>query len=159
MGARGGINNPYGGGGGVNTAPRGGYAGGAIDQPYGGWNYGGDARMGELPPNVTPEQAYGDLMRDIGRLRAQVGDDKDLNREYQDLVRRAQQLDPRHMTNDPQLGSVIGAQAMNQLDEIELVLRKKLAAADGSVRSTSPRNTPPGYADQVAEYYKRLSKQ
>ena len=36
---------------------------------------------------------------------------------------------------------------------------KKLEASDGSVRSVSPRNTPPGYADAVAEYYKRLSKQ
>ena len=115
--------------------------------------------MGELPPNMTPEQAYSDLMRDIGRLRGAVTDDKDLTREYQDLVRRAQELDPRHMSNDPQLGSVIGAQALSEIDEVELVLRKKLAQGDGSVRSTSPRNTPPGYADAVAEYYKRLSKQ
>jgi hypothetical protein len=114
--------------------------------------------MGQLPPNVTPEQAYGDLMRDIGRLRASVADDKDLNREYQDLVRRAQELDPRHMNNDPQLGSVIGAQALSQIDELELVLRRKLASSDGSVRSTSPRNIPPGYAEAVAEYTKRLSK-
>jgi len=35
-------------------------------------------------------------MRDIGRLRSAVVDDKDLQREYQDLVRRAQELDPRH---------------------------------------------------------------
>ena len=104
------------------------------------------------PPNVTPEQAYSDLMRDIGRLRGAVIDDKDLNREYQDLVRRAQELDPRHMTNDPQLGSVIGAQALSEIDELELVLRKKLAAGDGSVRSTSPRNIPPGYDAAVAEY-------
>ena len=115
--------------------------------------------MGALPPNVTPEQAYSDLMRDIGRLRNAVIDDKDLNREYQDLVRRAQELDPRHMNNDPQLGAVIGAQALSEIDELELVLRKKLAASDGSVRSTSPRNIPPGYDAAVAEYTKRLSKQ
>jgi hypothetical protein len=115
--------------------------------------------MGELPPNVTPEQAYSDLMRDIGRLRGAVGDDKDLNREYQDLVKRAQQLDPRHMNNDPQLGAVIGAQALQEVDELELVLRRKLATGDGSVRSTSPRNIPPGYDAAVAEYTKRLSQQ
>jgi len=144
----------------VNNSPRTGNAGTYSDQPFGAWNYGGgDTRMGVLPPNVTPEQAYSDLMRDIGRLRNAVIDDKDLNREYQDLVRRAQELDPRHMTNDPQLGSVIGAQALSEIDELELVLRKKLAAGDGSVRSTSPRNIPPGYDAAVAEYTKRLSKQ
>ena len=144
----------------MNNGPRGGYAGGYGDQPFDATNFGGgDTRMGELPPNVTPEQAYSDLMRDIGRLRNAVADDKDLNREYQDLVRRAQDLDPRHMNNDPQLGAVIGAQALSEIDELELVLRKKLAAGDGSVRSTSPRNIPPGYADAVAEYTKRLSKQ
>jgi len=144
----------------VNNSPRTGNAGTYSDQPFGAWNYGGgDTRMGVLPPNVTPEQAYSDLMRDIGRLRNAVIDDKDLNREYQDLVRRAQELDPRHMTNDPQLGAVIGAQALSEIDELELVLRKKLAAGDGSVRSTSPRNIPPGYDAAVAEYTKRLSKQ
>ena len=151
---------PYGGGYGVNTGPRAGYAGGYTDQPFDATNFGGaDTRMGALPQGVTPEQAYSDLMRDIGRLRPSIADDKDLNREYQDLVKRAQELDPRHMTNDPQLGSVIGAQALSEIDELELVLRKKLAASDGSVRSTSPRNIPPGYDQAVAEYTKRLSKQ
>ena len=144
----------------MNTAPRTGYAGGYSDQPFGATNFGGgDTRMGVLPPNATPEQIYSDLMRDIGRLRGSVIDDKDLNREYQDLIRRAQDLDPRHMNNDSQLGSVIGAQALSQIDELKLVLRKKLAQGDGSVRSTSPRTIPPGYSDAVAEYYKRLSRE
>ncbi len=155
--AQAGSINPNGGGQGVNSAPRTGNIGGYAGEPFGAWNYGGgvDPRMGQLPP----EQVYNDLMRDIGRLRSQVIDDKDLNREYQDLIRRAEQLDPRHMNNDPQLSSVIGAQALSEIDELELVLRKKLAAGDGSVRSTSPRNIPPGYDAAVAEYTKRLSRQ
>ncbi len=143
----------------MNSGPRGGYAGGYGDQPFDATNFGGDPRMGTLPPNVTPEAAYNDMMRDIGRLRNAIGDDKDLAREFQDLMRRAQELDPRHMNNEGQLGEVIGAQALSEIDQVELVLRRKLAQSDGSVRSTSPRNTPPGYADSVAEYYKRLSKQ
>ncbi len=99
-------------------------------------------------------------MRDIGRLRSPVTDDKDLAREFQDLMRRAQELDPRHMNNERRSwAQMIGAQALSEIDEVELVLRRKLAASDGSVRSTSPRNIPPGYADSVAEYTKRLSKQ
>ena len=144
----------------MNTAPRNSnYAGGYAGDPFGATNFGGaDPRIGALPP-ASPEQTYNDLMRDIGRLRNTVTDDKDLAREFQDLVRRAQELDPRHMNNDPQLGAVIGAQALSEIDEVELVLRRKLEAGDGSVRSTNPRNIPPGYADSVAEYTKRLSKQ
>jgi len=98
-------------------------------------------------------------MRDIGRLRGEVSDDKDLAREYQDLLRRAQEMDPRKMGNDTRLNAVINGQALSEIDEVELMLRKKLEANQGSVRSTNPRNTPPGYADAVAEYYKRLSRQ
>lgn len=156
LGPRGGNVNPYGGGQGVNTAPRSGNAGGYAGEPYGAWNYGGvDPRMGQLPP----EQVYSDLMRDLSSLRGKIADDKDLSREYQDLIRRAQELNPGHSNNEPQLSSVIGAQALSEIDELELVLRKKLAAADGAVRSTSPRNIPPGYDAAVAEYTKRLSKQ
>jgi hypothetical protein len=120
----------------------------------------------DLPTGQTPQQtaaqneaAYGELMRDLARLRPSVSDDKDAARQYQELVRQAQQLDPKRQATNGQLDDVIGGQLTNAIDEVELVLRRKLDANDGSVRSANPRNTPPGYADAVAEYYKRLSKQ
>jgi hypothetical protein len=48
---------------------------------------------------------------------------------------------------------------MPAIDQMELLLRRKLGANDGSIRSVNPRNIPPGYAAAVAEYTKRLSKQ
>ena len=115
-------------------------------------------------PQYTPtpgqaEAAYGELQRDLQRLRGAVADDKDAAREYQQLVRQAQELDPRKWASNPQLADVINGQILQAVDQIELVLRRKLDANDSSVRSANPRNTPPGYADAVAEYYKRLSKQ
>lgn len=97
-------------------------------------------------------------MRELQRLRSTLGNDKDLTGQYQDLVKQAQQLDPKRVGNDPQLSAVINGQVMTAIDEVELLLRRKINANDGSVRSASPRNAPPGYADAVAEYYKRLSK-
>ena len=88
-----------------------------------------------------------------------MADDKDLAREYQDLLRRAQEMDPRKWNNDPRLNAVINGQALSEIDEVELMLRKKLDANQSSVRATTPRTTAPGYADAVAEYYKRLSRQ
>ena len=153
---------PNGGGYGVNSGPRGGAWDGRGSwggQWWDGTNTGAawDGNTQDKPQN--PEQAYSDLMRDLNRLRGAVSDDKDLTREYLDLAQRAQQLDPKHWNNQGQLDSVIGSQVMGSVDQIELLLRRKLTGSDGSVRSANPRNTPPGYADAVAEYYKRLSKQ
>jgi hypothetical protein len=153
---------PNGGGGGLNAGARGGAwdgRGAWGGQWWDGTNTGAawDGNNQDKPQN--PEQAYNDMMRDINRLRGAVADDKDLTREYLDLAQRAQQLDPKHWNNQGQLDSVVGSQVMSAVDQIELILRRKLTANDGSVRSANPRNTPPGHADAVAEYYKRLSKQ
>jgi len=147
MGARA-NGGPNGGGYGYADGPRN-YGGGPINEQW---------RPGDPTTRQSPEAAYSDLMRDIGRLRNQVSDDKDVSRELQDLTKRAQDLDPRHWNNDAQLGAVINAQALSEIDELELVLRRKLQATESSVRSTSPRNVAPGYADAVAEYNRRLSK-
>ena len=151
-----------------NGGQNGGAFGGNIGQIGPGWQ--GDGRRidgSNFDPQsardtTTPaqaEQAYNDLMRDLSRLRASTGDDKDLAREYQQLVKQAQQLDPKKWGNNAQLSEVINGQILTAIDQMELLLRRKLDANDGSVRSANPRNTPPGYANAVAEYYKRLSKQ
>ena len=165
-----------GGGNGRNLAggPRGGSqsgpgynAGGQLIGP--GWqgdNRGiGQPNAGDLqtgPVNPSPAQseaAYGELMRDLARLRGAVADDKDAAKEYSELVKQAQQLDPKRWATNGQLTDTINGQMANAIDEVELLIRRKLDANDGSVRSPNPRNTPPGYANAVAEYYKRLSKQ
>jgi hypothetical protein len=126
-----------------------------IDQPIAG-----DLPNGQVAPGPAQAEAvYGDLMRDLSRLRASVADDKDAAREYNELVRQAQQLDPKRWATNGQLSEVIGSQLANAIDEVELLLRRKIEANDGSVRSTSPRNTPPGYADAFSKYTKSLSKQ
>jgi len=158
-GARGSA-DPNGGGGGINGGDRNGNPGTVGSYgPYNATNFGGPDQPPAFQTPQAAEAAYNDLMRDIGRLRGEVSDDKDLAREYQDLLRRAQEMDPRKMGNDTRLNAVINGQALSEIDEVELMLRKKLEANQGSVRSTNPRNTPPGYADAVAEYYKRLSRQ
>jgi hypothetical protein len=91
-------------------------------------------------------------------MRPNIGNDRDLAREYQQLLERARQLDPSRWATTPQLAEVINNQVLSEIDEVELMLRRKAQANDGSVRGTNPRNSPPGYADAVAEYYRKLSK-
>ena len=105
------------------------------------------------------EGAFRDVVRGLDRLRAAAGNDQELQREIQDLERRAMQLDPKHRTNDPRLQGIIQAQVLTGVEQIELMLRKKLDSTRNSIRSNHPANMPPGYSQAVAEYYKRLSKQ
>jgi hypothetical protein len=145
-----------------------GWNGGALEGP-GAWGderrldyLGGpiDPRSGSAIP--TPAQAqveYQNLMRDLGRLRTELSNDRDLARQYQELLRRAEQLDPSRWATSPQLAEVINGQVLSAIDEVELMLRRKAQANDGSVRGANPRNPPPGYADAVAKYYENLSKQ
>jgi hypothetical protein len=99
------------------------------------------------------------MMRDLGRLRGSVSDDKDLSREYQQLVKQAQQLDPKKWGSNLKLTDVINGQVLSAIDQVELLLRRKMDANDGSVRSSRPQNIPPGYANAFGDYTKRLSKQ
>jgi hypothetical protein len=112
--------------------------------------------------NQSPAQseaAYSELMRDLGRLRGAASDDKQLAKEYQQLVQEAQKLDPKRWATNGQLTDVINGQLANAIDEVELLLRRKLDANDGSVRSATPSKAPPGYAEAYREYTKRLSQQ
>jgi hypothetical protein len=98
-------------------------------------------------------------MRQMAQLRPEVTGDPQLTKEYQDLTNRLQGLDPaKWAQQDAELTQRIGSQILNQLDQLELLLRRK-AEADNSVRSTRPSSVTPGYGDAFAEYTKKLSKQ
>ena len=45
-----------------------------------------------------------------------------------------------------------------QVEQIELMLRRKVDGQEGSVRSATPQAVPPGYSNAVAEYFRKLSK-
>ena len=134
------------------------WGGGSIGNP-GAW---GNANPGAAPEVRTPAQAqalYNQIVRQLGQLRPDVAGDPQLTREYQDLVSRAQGLDPAKWgTQDAELSQRIASQALTELDQLELLLRRKADGADGSVRSTSPSAVAPGYGNAWGEYTKKLSK-
>jgi hypothetical protein len=111
----------------------------------------------------TPQQAeavYNQIERQLSQLRPDVQGDPQLTRQYQDLVNRTQALDPSKWGGqDSELAQRIASQTMNQLDELELLLRKKAEGSDGSVRSPSPSTVAPGYGNAWGEYTKKLSKE
>jgi hypothetical protein len=136
------------GGGGANGGP-----GGPNGGPYGG-PYNGEP----IDPRVF-ENTYRDTLRQLTQLQPQLRDDASVNRDLQSLIRDMQRLDPSVYSNDPLLAERIHAAVVGGIEQIEMELRRKVEkAGDGSVRSQGGEAVPEGYADAVAEYFRKLSK-
>jgi hypothetical protein len=117
-------------------------------------------QRGGLLPSGGP--AYGDAgdfwqnyrrtLRDL-ESNPQVG--KDLRDSIQDLYR----LNPQLAPGNPELMERIEAQMLAGVEQLELQLRRQLDDQGATVRSGSSEPAPEGYADAVAEYFRRLSKE
>ena len=113
----------------------------------------------EIRTRAEAEALYNQIQRQVGQLRPAVAGDPQLNREYQDLVTRTQGLDPAKWGGqDSELAQRIASQALTELDQLELLLRRKADGAGASVRSASPSAVAPGYGNAWGEYTKKLSK-
>jgi hypothetical protein len=137
---------------------QGGQYGGQYNGPYGGnhWNGG---------PNgpVRPEDfqnTYRDTVQSLRQLEQQAQADPNMLKDIQTLMRDLQRLDPYTYANDPLLAERIHAALMSGVEQVEMELRRKVdeAAGNGSVRSPGGETVPQGYADAVAEYFRKLSK-
>jgi hypothetical protein len=69
-----------------------------------------------------------------------------------------QRLDPKRFPGNPELLSNLHGRILAEVEQLELQLRRMVDDKGGRVRSTSGDPAPPGYADAVAEYFRRLSK-
>ena len=105
-------------------------------------------------------QNYNSTLRDLTQLQRQLQDNPQLSRDIGDMVRDMQRVDPRLFPGSPELMNRIEAQTLAGVDQIELQLRRMLDDQEGGyVRSGSAEPVPPGYADAVAEYFRKLSKE
>jgi hypothetical protein len=114
----------------------------------------------EPPATDIPaiERTYREGMRDLSELRRSMTDNPEVTADIQDLIRQMRQLDPKRFPGNPQLLEQLNTLLPN-LEQIELRLRRQLDdKGDGQVRSGITRPVPPGYADAVAEYFRKLSK-
>lgn len=126
-----------------------GYRGGPG--PVGSWN--GD-NTGVAPGPLTAQE----MMRDLALLRQSLSQNPDLAREAADLLREIQ----RNYIGQTQSGLLderIARQVLPNVEQLELMLRRQVEATGGAqARSGASDPVPPGYADAVAEYFRKLSK-
>ena len=111
------------------------------------------------PVPGDPERAFQQALNSVNELNQSVEDDPEIAREVQDLVRQMQKLDPKRFPGNPALFEQLHAQILNQVNDLELQLQRKLEEQNrGQVRSADSKTIPAGYQDAVADYYRRLSK-
>jgi hypothetical protein len=135
------------------------YGGG---NPYGGPGYYGNQDPRNTPGVVQPQEfqnTYQQALRSLQQLQQQTGNDTEMSKDLQNLIREMQRTNPYTYANDPLLNERINQALLGNVQQVEMELRRKLEEANGSsVRSPGSEKVPAGYADKVAEYYRKLSK-
>lgn len=159
-------------------SPQGGQAPGPGDRSAGGLQYGGTGpfrsfsamntgerqppELGFAPPATdvrAVEQAYRQSLRDLAELRQALGERPELASDVQELIRQMQRLDPKRFPGNPALVEQLRIELLPTLEHVELRLRRQLeGSAEAQARSGPAQPVPPGYAEAVAEYYRKLSR-
>jgi hypothetical protein len=120
------------------------------------WGHGADP--------TYAERVFRGGARDLSQAEQLLRGNPDVShetyRDVQDLIRQMQRIDPRLLSADPaRLAEIVG-QLLASVEDVELELRRLAATQQtGSVRSGAAQPVPPGYADAVAEYFRRLAAQ
>ncbi len=149
------------GGGQFNGGNRyGGPNGGAYDPRlgYGRFNQQGAYDVPDQMRQVNPNQVARDAARELSELRAQFKDDPDVLKQITDLEREVERLETGD-TAGPELQQRLNRTILPNLETLEVQLRRQAEEkGNGQVRSGATDKVPAGYTDQVAEYFRKLSK-
>jgi hypothetical protein len=102
------------------------------------------------------ERSFDQEMRELRQLRQMVGGDQQATKDVEALTRQMQSLDPSRFPGNPGMVEQMHREVLSSVDRLELELEHANASTDA--RTGKPDTIPAGYQEQVAEYYRRLSK-
>jgi hypothetical protein len=137
-------------------------AGGPAPGSYAAMNF-GDWQPAEpgAARGLDPAQAaaaYREALRELAQLRSRLRELPAESRELEDLLREySRYFDPRRTPGNPALLERIHAQFLADLERLELQWRRRAGESADQARSGAEPQTPPRYAEAVAEYFRRLS--
>jgi hypothetical protein len=98
-------------------------------------------------------------MSELSQLRQESKGDPAAEKQIEDLEKEMQKLDPARFPGNPAMVEELHAKVLNDVDKLELQLRRDPSAAQpGQARTAASPKVPAGYEDAVAEYYRRLGK-
>ena len=87
--------------------------------------------------------------------RQAVGGDPDAAKQLEQITRQMRLLDPKRFPGNPALVEQMHRDLLGSVDRLELQLQRN---AQTDARTGKPDAIPAGYQEQVADYYRRLSK-
>ena len=102
------------------------------------------------------ERSFDQEIRELRQLRQMVGGDQQAAKDVEALTRQMQSLDPSRFPGNPEMVEQMHREVLSSVDRLELELEHANASTDA--RTGKPDTIPAGYQEQVAEYYRRLSK-
>ena len=120
-----------------------------------------NGRENGLQPSPGPAFGDGgDLVQNYRRTLRELENNPQIGKDLRDSIHDMYRLDPRLSPGNPELMNRIASQMLTEVEQIELQIRRLLDDQQGgAVRSGSAEPVPQGYADAVAEYFRRLSKE
>lgn len=119
-----------------------------------------NGRQNGLQPGPGPAWGdAGDFVRNYRYTLRELENNPQVGKDLRDTIQNMYRLDPRLSPGNPELMNRIESQMLTGVEQIELQLRRLLDDQGGAVRSGSAEPVPQGYADAVAEYFRRLSKE
>jgi hypothetical protein len=148
------VNGPLRGGGGGTDAN--------LNIDTGGQRYGSSRNPAapKIGPNPADTQRFIQQgMSELTQLRQDAKGDPAAQKQINDLAKELQNLDPSRFPGNPAMVEELHARVLNDVDKLELQLRRDPNAPQaGQARTAASPAVPPGYEDAVAEYYRRLGK-
>ena len=102
------------------------------------------------------ERSIGQEIRQLQQIRQMIGSDPQAAKEIEALTRQMQNLDPSRFPGNPAMVEQMHREVLSSVDRLELELQR--ANAETDARTGKPDTIPAGYEEQVADYYRRLSK-
>ena len=102
------------------------------------------------------ERAFDQQLRDLRQLRQMIGDNPQAAKDLDALTRQMQNLDPSRFPGNPAMVEQMHREVLSSVDRLELELQHAGASTDARTGKADP--IPSGYQEQVADYYRRLSK-
>lgn len=148
------VNGPLRGGGGGTDAN--------LNVDTGGQRYSSSRSPAapQIGPNPADTQRFIQQgMSELSQLRQESKGDPAAEKQIEDLEKEMQKLDPSRFPGNPAMVEELHAKVLNDVDKLELQLRRDSNASQTSqARTSASPQVPAGYEDAVAEYYRRLGK-
>lgn len=109
---------------------------------------------------AAASRIYRDSVEELAALRRALSQDNPAAAaDIQALLQELAGIDPTRFPGNPALLERIRTQVLPALENLELRLREQTPEGKpGEVRHAAAEQAPPGYADAVADYFRRLSE-